>query len=99
MDRLLPSGCCRWRHGLCGPLTGGTVTLFYVLSMRVDYGPYMAQAGSFVEAQLEAESVGASMYLDRLAHSAMLEGVKTRKEMILGLPVETILTYTRMSQV
>ncbi len=79
--------------------TGSTVTLFHVLSLQIGYGPYLAQAGSFVEAQLEAESAGAHMYLDRLAHSAVLEGVKTRKEMILGLPIETILTYARMSQV
>ena len=79
--------------------TGGTVTLFYVLSLRIGYGPYLAQAGSFVEAQLEAESEGARMYLDRLARSAVLEGVKTRKEAMLGLPAETILTYARISQI
>jgi nucleotide-binding universal stress UspA family protein len=78
--------------------TGGTVTLFYVLSMRYGYGPYLAQAGTFVETQLEAESIGAKMYLDRLARSAVLEGVKTRKEVMLGLPAETILTYARISQ-
>ncbi len=77
---------------------GGTVTLFYVLSMRYGYGPYLAQAGSFVETQLEAESIGAKMYLDRLARSAVLEGVKTRKEAMIGLPAETIVTYARISQ-
>src|SRR5436305_4154171 len=58
--------------------TGSTVTLFHVLSLQIGYGPYLAQVGSFIEAQLEADSAGTSMYLDRLAHSAVLEGVKTR---------------------
>jgi nucleotide-binding universal stress UspA family protein len=79
--------------------TGGTVTLLHVLNLYVGYGPYLAQAGSFTEAQFQAERVSANIYLDRIIHSDILEGVKTRKEVISGVPAQTIHTYARLSQI
>jgi nucleotide-binding universal stress UspA family protein len=79
--------------------TGGTVTLLYVLNLHVGYGPYLAQVGSFTEAQFQAERASANIYLDRVSHSEILEGVKTRKEVIPGVPAQTIHTYARLSQI
>ncbi len=78
--------------------TEGIVELLHVSKLHVGYGPYLVQIESFTEAVLEADIATANLYLNRIAHSKTLEGVKTCKVVIPGLPIRAIPTYAQLSE-
>lgn len=64
--------------------TGATVVLLHAASIELEYGPYFAQATAFVETALETEIDSANAYLELIASSETLAGIKTEKADVLG---------------
>lgn len=79
--------------------TGATVVLLHAASIELEYGPYFAQATAFVETALETEIDSANAYLELIASSETLAGIKTEKAVVPGMAAQTILTYAQYQHV
>lgn len=78
--------------------TGGTVLLLYVTTLSTPYGPYIGQTISFTEEIRELDVANANSYLEQIAHSDQLDGVKTHTEVLTGTPALVILSYAQSHQ-
>ncbi|MBE3559910.1 MAG: universal stress protein [Ktedonobacteraceae bacterium] len=74
--------------------TGGTVHLLQVLAPVPIYDPYLAQTAAYLN-ELGEEEDEAAKYLERVAHTKTLEGVKTQREIRTGVPAQEILIYAQ----
>jgi nucleotide-binding universal stress UspA family protein len=79
--------------------TGASLELVHAASIEVDYGPYFAQAPSYVETILEMEMAGARAYLERVARTETLAGIRNEREVIPGPATTVIPVYAQSHDV
>lgn len=71
--------------------TGGTIVLIQVVALPFTYSPYLGSA-TFNDKTIEAALKAVESYLDTLAHSEPLAGIKTATQAILGSAAPEILS-------
>ncbi len=75
---------------------GGSVVLLKVVSIKVDGRQLDVQDTSFMQTVLHEELGKAKEYLEGVARSDVLLGIKTETETTLGVVAQTILTYAQL---
>jgi nucleotide-binding universal stress UspA family protein len=79
--------------------TGASVELLHAASVEVGYGPYFAQAPSYVETILAAEMTGARAYLEQAARMETLAGIRSEIAIIPGPATTVIPVYAQFHDV
>lgn len=77
--------------------TGGSLLLVQVISPPIDYSGGLSPVPLVNERVVEAETATANAYLQSLATSPGLSDIKTRTEVLSGLPVQHLLAFSETS--
>ena len=72
--------------------SNSTITLMRVVSEPVDYAAYLSPSVAVFPGEITPNMTEARQYLDRVAHSAVLEGIPVEQQTLCGSVAHTILS-------
>ena len=79
--------------------SAGTIIFIHVVNPRRDMGPYYPSDPEVIQAMVHDEQVAARNYLESVARSSLLAGVRTEAAVLCGQPANRILSEVQASQI